>query len=261
MAILMEGRLFGLGCLLIIMLSVWYYFERAKRGKPPTVRRLPGMDAIDEAVGRAVEMGRPIFCSHGIGNMRDATYGPQTIAGLSVLDYVARKCADVGARIIVPVRQTTIWPVASDIVEAAFRMAGRPEDYNEDDVKFLSPQQFGYSSSYMGLLMREKAGANIMVGAYWAESLQLAETGNRVGAMQISGTANTHQLAFFVCATDYCMIGEEIFAAGAYATADAQLMASLAGQDVGRIIAVVLMVLGTLLITAGSEALINLLVM
>jgi len=258
MSILIEGRIFGLVCLLIVMISVWYYFEQAKRGEPPKVRRLPGFNAIDEAIGRSVEMGRPVFCSHGIGNMRDATYGPQTIAGLSVLDYVARKCAAVGTRVIVPVRQTTVWPVASDIVETAYRIEGRPEDYDEDDIMFLSPQQFGYSSSYMGLMEREQAGANIMVGAYWAESLQLAETGQRVGAMQISGTANTHQLAFFVCATDYALIGEEIFAAGAYATGDTDLMASLAGQDVGRILAVILMIIGVILITMGSEALLNL---
>ena len=80
--------------------------------------------------------------------------------------------------------------------------------------------------------MREKPGANIMIGAYWAESMQLAETGSRVGAMQISGTAQTSQIPFFLVSTDYCLIGEEIYAAGAYLTNEAPLIASLAGQDV-----------------------------
>jgi len=259
MAILIEGRIFGLLCLLAIMLAVVYYVQRAKGGKVPKVRRVAGVDAIDEAIGRAVEMGRPVFCSHGISGMRDATYGPQTIAGLGVLDHVAKKCAEVGARLIVPVRVPSVWPVASEIVETAYKVAGKPEEFNVDDVKYLSNDQFGYSSNYLGLLMREKAGANIMVGAYWAESMQLAETGNRVGAMQISGTANQHQLAFFVVATDYCLIGEEIFAASAYVTGDPALLSSLAGQDVGRILGVILMVLGAILITMGSNVLINLL--
>jgi len=259
MSILIEGRIFGLICLAIIMLAVVYYIQRAKTGKVPAVRRVPGIDAIDEAIGRAVEMGRPVFCSHGISNMRAATYGPQTIAGLGVLSHVAAKCAEVGARLIVPVRQPEVWPVAADIVETAYKVAGKQDEYSFDDVKFLSPAQFGYSSSYLGLMMRERAGANIMVGAYWAESLQLAETGNRVGAMQISGTANQHQLAFFVVATDYCLIGEEIFAASAYVTGEIALLSSLAGQDVGRFLGVILMILGALMITFGSDALINLL--
>jgi len=97
-----------------------------------------------------------------------------------------------------------------------------------------------------------------MVGAYWAESLQLAETGSIVGSMQITGTAQTSQLPFFLVASDYCLIGEEIFTAGAYLTQDAPLIASLAGQDVGRIIGVVLSILGTLLITLGSKLILDL---
>ncbi len=259
MAILIAGRIFGLICLLVIMLAVAYFIRSAEAGRVPQIRRVPGIDAMDEAIGRAVEMGRPVVASHGIANLRGATYGPQTIAGLSVLSYVAKRCIDVGARLIVPVRNVEVWPVAADIVEAEYKLAGKGDQFNMDDIRFLSSAQFAYSSNYMGLMMREKPGANIMIGAYWAESLQLAETGGRIGAMQISGTANTHQIAFFLIVTDYCLIGEEIFAAGAYLTEDAPLIASLAGQDVGRIIGVILSVLGTILITAGSDMLLNLL--
>lgn len=259
MAILIAGRIFGFICLLVIMAAVAYFIQSAKAGRVPQIRRVPGIDAMDEAIGRAVEMGRPVIASHGIGDLRGATYGPQTIAGLSVLSYVAKRCIDVGCRLIVPVRNVEVWPVAADIVESEYKLAGKGDQFNMDDIRFLSSAQFAYSSNYMGLMMREKPGANIMVGAYWAESLQLAETGGRIGAMQISGTANTHQIAFFLIVTDYCLIGEEIFAAGAYLTEDAPLIASLAGQDVGRIIGVILSVLGTILITAGSDMLLNLL--
>ncbi|UCH57005.1 MAG: hypothetical protein JSV18_06615 [Candidatus Bathyarchaeota archaeon] len=259
MAILIAGRIFGLICLVVIMLAVWYFIRSAAAGRVPRIRRVPGIDAMDEAIGRAVEMGRPVICSHGIANLRAATSGPQTIAGLSVLSYVTKKSIEYGARVIVPIRQPEVWPIAADIVETEYKLAGKADEYNVEDVRFLSPSQFGYSSNYMGIMMRERPGANIMIGAYWAESLQLAETGNRVGAMQISGTANTHQIPFFLVVSDYCLIGEEIFSAGAYLTQDAPLIASLAGQDVGRIIAVILMVLGTLLITAGSNLLVDLL--
>lgn len=258
MSFFVTGRIFGLLCLLAIMGAVTYYIQRAKGGNITQVRRLAGIDAITEAIGRAVEMGRPVFCSHGISDMRNATAGPQTIAGLSVLSFVATQCVKLGARLIVPCRNVEVWPVAADIVETAYKMAGKAEEFNVDDVTYLSSDQFGYSSNYLGMMMREKAGANIMVGAYWAESLQLAETGNSVGAMQVSGTANTHQLAFFVITTDYCLIGEEIFAAGAYVTEDPVFISSIAGQDFGRIIAVALMIIGTILFTFGSDALIKL---
>ncbi len=259
MEILISGRIFGLILLLVIMIAVAIYIRRAQRGRIPSVRRIPGIDAMDEAVGRAVEMGRPIICSHGIANLRAATTGPQTIAGLSVLSYVARRSAEVGARLIVPVRQPEVWPIAAEIVETAYKMAGKGDEYSSEDVMFLSNQQFGFSSNYMGMMMRERPGANIMIGAYWAESLQLAETGARVGAMQIAGTANTAQIPFFLVTSDYCLIGEEIYVAGAYLTGEAPLLASLAGQDVGRIIAVILSILGNILISLGSSALLGIL--
>jgi hypothetical protein len=261
MAFLIAGRIFGLVCLLIIMAATAYYIQQAKGGKVPKVRRIPGIDAIDEAIGRAVEMGRPVFCSHGIADLRGATSGPQTLAGLSVLNYVAKQTINVGADLTVPVRMPEVWPIAADIVETEFKLAGKGDEFNPDKIVFLSNNQFSFSSNYMGMMMREKPGANIMVGAYWAESLQLAETGSRIGAMQITGTANTSQIPFFLVVSDYCLIGEEIFSAGAYLTNDAPLIASLAGQDVGRIIAVILGLLGALTVTFGSNILLDLFAM
>lgn len=257
MEFLIAGRIFGLLLLVIIMAAVAYFIKAAEKGKVPTLRRVPGIDAIDEAIGRAVEMGKPIVCSHGIANLRGATSGPQTLAGLSVLSYVAKKAIESGARVIVPVRQAEVWPIAADIVETEYKLAGKEDEFNVEDIRFLSPQQFGYASNYMGLLMRERPAANIMIGAYWAESLQLGETGNRAGAFQISGTAQTSQIPFFLVTTDYCLIGEEIYSAGAYLTQDGPLIASLAGQDVGRIIGVVLSVLGVLMATVGSDLLLD----
>jgi hypothetical protein len=74
------------------------------------------------------------------------------------------------------------------------------------------------------------------MGAFYAESLILAETGNRIGAIQLAGTANLTQLPFFVAACDYTLIGEEFFAASAYLSGEPDQLGSLKGQDVGKII-------------------------
>ena len=258
MAFLISGRIFGLICLLIISAAVSYYIKQSQAGNVPKLRRIPGVEAIDEAIGRAVEMGRPVFCSHGIADLRAATTGPQTIAGLSVLQYVAKKSIQLGAELTVPVRRPEVWPIAADIVETEFKLAGRGDEFDPDKIIFLSSQQFSYSSSYMGMMMREKPGANIMVGAYWAESLQLAETGARIGAMQIAGTAQTSQIAFFLITTDYCLIGEEIYSVGAYLSDDTDLIGSLAGQDIGRLLAVALGLLGAIVTSMGSDVMLKL---
>jgi len=257
--ILKSGRVSGMVFLLIIAVSAAYFIRRGKAGKVPYLRKVPGLDAIDEAIGRATEMGRPVFCSHGIASIADATYGPQTIAGLAVLGYVAQLCAKYGVRLIVPVRQLVVYPIAREIVENAYRMEGKLDQFRVEDIVYLSGWQFGYSMGYMSLMQREKAGANIMVGGYWAESLQLAEVGYMVGAMQVSGTANTHQIPFFVVATDYTLIGEEIYAAGAYLSKDPAMIGSIVAQDIGKYISIALILLGFVLLIFGNDYIIQML--
>jgi len=256
---MVDGRIAQSVVLVVLCVAPLYFIERARRGKVPKIRKLAGLDAIEESVGRATEMGRPVIASHGIAGFEDI-YAVQTTAGMSVLGYVARLCAKYDTQLLVPCRYSALVPVAQEIVQQAYIAEGKPEAYKPDNVMFLSDEQFAYSIGYMGLMTREKAAANIMIGAYWAESLQLAETGFIGGAIQISGTANYHQIPFFVVCTDYCLIGEEIFAAGAYLSKDPVLTGSLAGQDVGRLIAEILIILGTILVTAGIRWLSEILV-
>ena len=90
------------------------------------------------------------------------------------------------------------------------------------------------------------------MGAFFAESLILAETGNSIGAIQVAGTAMPSQLPFFVAACDYTLIGEEFFAASAYLSGDPDQLGSLKGQDVGKVIVAALVIVGCLMDTLSS---------
>ena len=50
-------------------------------------------------------------------------------------------------------------------------------------------------------------------------------------AIQIAGTDMVTQLPFFIVACDYTLIGEELYAAGAYMGGDPKLTGGLKGQD------------------------------
>jgi hypothetical protein len=78
---------------------VLYFFAQAQSGKKPFVRRIRGIDAIEEAVGRATEMGRSVLYITGIRDIDDI----QTVAGLVILESVARMTARYQTTITVPV--------------------------------------------------------------------------------------------------------------------------------------------------------------
>lgn len=229
---------------LLVMIS------RARAGKKvPEIRKVNGLDALDEAIGRATEMGRPVHYSPGIGDLSNS----QTLASFAMLAYVARMCAKYDTRLIVSSRIPTVTPVMEETVRAAYTDMNKADSFNPNDIRFLSDDQFGYASGVVGLMQREQVAANVLFGAFWAESLIFAEVGSQSGAIQISGTANTAQIPFFVAACDYTLLGEEIYAASAYLSRDPVLVGNLVGQDWGKWAAAALIVAGSILSTINPK--------
>lgn len=224
-----AGRGVSLILLGILITSILYYINHAKAGKELFIRKIAGLEAVDEAVGRATEMGKEILFIPGIQDMNNM----QTIAGLTILGRVARLTAEYETKLDVPVSRSLVMVAAREIVKEAYLNAGRPDFYNDDMVYYLTDDQFGYAAGIDGHMMRRKPATIFYQGAFFAESLILAETGNSIGAIQIAGTAMPAQLPFFVAACDYTLIGEELFAASAYLSKEAKLLGSLKGQDVG----------------------------
>ncbi len=233
--------------LLIVGGSVVYFIQLARSGRELKVRRIAGLEAVDEAVGRATEMGRPCLFVPGILDINDM----QTLAGVTVLSHVAGLTAEFDARLDVPTSRSLVMTACRETVEAAYLGAGRPDAFNEDAVYYLTDEQFGYVAGVTGKMLRERPAACFYMGAFFAESLILAETGNAVGAIQVAGTAMPSQLPFFVAACDYTLIGEELFAASAYLSGESHQLGSLKGQDVGKVLGGTLVVVGCLLSTAA----------
>lgn len=234
------------------MLALLYL--ASKRIYIPRIREHPGVKAISEAIGRAVEMGRPIAYSPGIGSIYDTKYAGDTAAALTILDFVAKEAVRMGAKLIVGVAPPTVLPLAQEIVRTAYLTYGKPEEYVEEEtVRFYSPDQWGFSSSYVGMMHREKVGANFLFGEHAAEAMVMAESGAIVGAMQVAGTTNVYQLPFFIVACDYTLIGEDEYAAAAYLSPDPVQKGIVFGQDIAKIICVALILIGALLSTIGID--------
>ena len=229
---------------LIYCTAIVIMINRAKGGqKVPEIYKVAGLDALDEAIGRATEMGKPIHYSPGIGGLDN----PQTMASFAALGYAAKMCARYDTTLIVSNRISVVYPITEEIVRQAYIQEGKLESLNLDNVRFFSEDQFAYASACVGVMNRERPAANLLIGGFWAESLILAEVGAQIGAIQIAGTANTHQIPFFVAACDYCLIGEEIYAAGAYLSKDPILVGNLIAQDWGKMLCTALIVVGSLI--------------
>jgi hypothetical protein len=241
------GRVNTLVAVLLLSALIIYFIERARKGSEIFIRKIAGLEAVDEAVGRATEMGRKILYIPGTQDMDNV----QTLAGISILSRVARLCAQYETSLEVPVSRSLVMVASRETVKEAYLSEGRPDGYSDSMIYYLTDDQFGYAAALDGVMVREKPAAIFMQGAFYAESLILAETGNSIGAIQIAGTAQPAQLPFFVAACDYTLIGEELFVAGAYLSREPRQLGSLKGQDMGKAVILVLLLVGIIVQTSG----------
>ena len=228
---------------------VWGVLYTRRRGLP-AVRRIAGVVAIEEAVGRATELGRPVFYVAGVQDLDDV----QTVASLGMLTSVGRMMARHGCELVMPTNRSLVLAAAREILRESYTAAGRPDSYTPDMVTYVSDDQFGFAARVDGMMARQRPAACFLQGAFYAESLLLAEAGAQAGAVQVAGTAMSHQLPFLVAACDHVLIGEEFFAAEAYLTGDPEKLGSLRGQDLVKEAVLVLLLVG-----AGLGALANVL--
>ncbi len=235
--------------MIIFSILILICIKHAKKFPNLFIRKIKGLDAIDDALGRATEMGKPALFVHGLNDMDSIS----TIAAINILGRIALKVAEYDT----PLKVSNIYPivlsVSQEVVKESYLEAGRPDAYVEDNVFLAASEQFPYVVALSGIMTREKPAANFFVGYFYAESLILSETGASTGAIQIAATDAFTQLPFFITTCDYTLMGEELYAASAYLSREPLLLGSLRAQDIAKGILIGVIIFGAILATCGVD--------
>ena len=241
--IFIEGLKIQFAAIIIISMTIYYYIDRARSGDDIYLRTIPGLKAIEETVGRATEMGKSVLFVPGISDLDQV----ETITGLNILGHVAEHTAKYETSLNVPVSKSIVMEAGREVCKESYLRAGRPDLYYDDMVHYVSEEQFAYTAGVTGIMEREKPAACFYLGRFFAESLILAEAGNSIGAIQIAGTGSYSQIPFFVTACDYTLIGEEFFVASAYLSKKPELVGSIKGQDIVKLLVMIAIALTVVL--------------
>ena len=238
-----EGQAFLFGSVILVSFTLYYYIDQSKRGEKIFLRPIAGLKAIEEAVGRATEMGKSVLFVPGISDLDQV----ETVSGLILLGNVAEITAQYETDLNVPVAKSIVMEAARETCKESYLKVGRPDLYSDSIVQYISDDQFAYTAGVNGIMVREKPAACFYQGKFYAESLILAETGNSIGAIQVAGTGSASQIPFFVTACDYTLIGEEFFTASAYLSKKPDLIGCIKGQDIIKLFVMIAMVVTVVL--------------
>jgi len=247
-ATLLAGLLLLLFCLLFY--SFWVLWQRRGRLADIVLRPLRPAEALRSLLHRAAEMGEEVHLSPGRGTIHEPDAVTETTAGLNILQAAAKEALEVG----VPVRATAgdslVGALVEDRLERAWQAAGRPEVKVQGEL-LAQQDRLAYAVGAMDLLSRPEVQGNVMAGTLGEELLLMGEVGARQTRFQVVGAARPAAAAFLPMVTDDYLLGEELYAAGAYLEPRPERVVSLMAQDGVRMLLLGLILLGTILATVG----------
>jgi hypothetical protein len=249
---LAEGTVVSFIVLVGYLVFAYMTMQKYNGRKDFPIKRLKGLDFIDDALGRVTEMGKPAHFAMGSGS----SLGAQHFAAFEYLRYIAHKTAMYDAQLIVTNAIPEVQPVTEEIVRTAYVAAGKVESYKPDNIRYVSV--YALRPAVLGTFEREKVAASFVLGDIYHESVIFVEAASSVGAISIGGTTQTAQIPFFVAGADYTLIGEEFYAGSTFLSGNVAHFGCLTAQEIGKYVAIFIILLGSIMVTSGNEFFINL---
>jgi hypothetical protein len=243
--------LFALIIIVVVALLLLIFTRRQRNGRSHGIRPLPAAASLSNQVGEAIESGRQLHVSLGQASLVGPA-NPTSIAAIHILDYLAKDGCASGTPPLTTVGDGTLLPIAQDSLRKAHEAAGRLNEYKPSMTQFLAADSdpYAYAGGIASILQQGKTSSNLLVGRFGPELAIPAEIAARKNMEQVIGTDDPSALAVATAVTDNVLIGEELFAAGAYLESEPGQMASLQVQDILRwliIITILTLALGQLL--------------
>jgi hypothetical protein len=252
---------FMLGGLVLFLILYVVYLWRAgwgrrgqadaqPRAKRFTLRPIPGYEATSEGLASAAETGRAVHTSPGTGAV--GTAGVQTastLAGMTLVESMARVSAITGAPMQATTNDAVAFALTDNALRRGYQRAGWSMDSESGGARFLThADPLAYVAGAAEIVGQHKVSHAVMAGHFGPEVLILTEAQRRSGAQQIVGSSDFEGMALLNITADHALVGEEIFASGAYLEHRATHIASLLAQDALRWILILLILAGFILL-------------
>lgn len=229
------NSLFALIVIVVVALLLLIFTRRQRNGRSTAIRPLPTCNSLSNQVGEAIESGQQLQVSLGQASLVGAA-NPTSIAAIHILDYLAKDGCASGTPPMTTVGDGTLLPIAQDSLRQAHKAAGRLKEYKPTMTQFLAADSdaYAYAGGIAAILQQGETSSNLLVGRFGPELAIPAEIAARKNMEQVIGTDDPSALAVATAVTDNVLIGEELFAAGAYLENKPSQAAGLQVQDLLR---------------------------
>jgi len=235
---------------LLLFLGLLAIFAALGRRWPTVFRPIRGYDALAKAIERAVEAGERVHLSLGTGSVIGSDSAP-AFMGLAMLSRVAAATSMSDKPVVVTTGDGAMSILAQDTLRTAYDQLKANENYQPLAGRMLGPTPYSYVAGLPTLLALEDVSVHMLTGSFGTEGALAADFGRRDTMFILAGTDDAQSQALLYATAEYPLIGEEIFAGGAYLNVSQLHRSSLRTQDMVRILIIAAIIVGTLLRTLG----------
>ena len=228
--------------LLFIGLMVLFFFTGRER-TARNLREIPAFTRLRRSVGLAVEAGTRVHVSLGRGGLIGLPAG-SALAGLSILDRISRAATSSDRPPIATSGEGVLAVLSQDVMHTAYRSVSSEEQYDAGAGRISGLTPLSYIAGAIPVILDEQVSTNVLVGNFGSEVGLLTEASEQKGTLTVAGSDNIPAQAVLVAAAQEPLLGEEVYAGGAYLGAGGFHIASLRTQDIFRWILIVVILGG-----------------
>lgn len=246
---LIDNYLALIFILLCLGLILFYIFSDRTREKI-NLRNIQAFNHFRREVDLAVEAGKRLHISLGRGNINDVQGGSAFI-GLTILDRCARDASNSDRPPVTTSGDGLITILSQDTLQSTYRSLGTEQRYDPTNARLTGLTPMAYAAGTLPAIRDEHVSANFLAGHFGPEIALLTEAGERSQSLTVAGSDSIPAQAVIFATTDEPLLGEELYAAGAYLGAGAAHTASLGMQDILRWVLMAVIIIGAILKLLG----------
>jgi hypothetical protein len=220
------------------------------------LRRISAFTKLRRVIGLAVEAGSRLHISIGRGGAI-GTESASAFIGLSVLERLAGSASTSDNPPIATAGEGAIGTLAQETLRGTYSSIGLSRKFDPDTGRVTGLTPFSYAAGTLPLVSDEKTGANVLLGHFGSEVALITDAGERSGNMTLAGTDNLPAQAVLFASAHEPLVGEELYAGGAYLNVGTMHDASLRTQDIFRWALVILIILGVLAKFLGFDTMLE----
>lgn len=238
-------NLLGLAFVLLFVILLFVYSALGRKHGGYGFREIKPFSRLRRAVGLAVEAGTRLHISLGRSDLT-SSQGAAGLAGLTTLERVARAAALSDRPPVTSTGEGTLTALSQESLKTVVQSVSPDRDFDTTTSQLTGLTPFSFAAGAMPIIHDEHVSTNILLGHFGAEVALLTEAGDRTGSLTIAGTDDVSAQAVLYAAAEEPLIGEEVFASGAFLGAGLAHSSSLKVQDVLRWALVGIILLGAL---------------